>query len=286
MDLTCKKCGSTFRAAVSLPLTSPVRVACPRCEYQMVLKPRTASGMHPVPEPAPPPPPTQLPRRRLAAIADEPRPFRQFLGDHLARLGFEVQYFETGEPALDFVRSTRADLLIVNVYMKGKLGVEVTEEIKADPALHHTRVILIGALFRANRFRANPTNLYGADEYIEEQVPEREFRQILHKLFPNIGEVADEVPLEPREYDEARRLARLILSDIIIYHASKVEQGIRNDNFFEILREEIDEGRQYYDSRVPLRVRRDTEIYVETLQQFVQMKREEMDKLRTGTDTL
>jgi response regulator RpfG family c-di-GMP phosphodiesterase len=252
----------------------------------MVLKPRTASGMHPVPEAAAPPPPTLLPRRRLAAIADEPRPFRQFLGDHLARLGFEVQYFETGEPALDFVRSTRADLLIVNVYMKGKLGVEVTEEIKADPALQHTRVILIGALFRANRFRANPTNLYGADEYIEEQIPEREFRQILHKLFPNIGEVADEVPLEPREYDEARRLARLILSDIIIYHAQKVEQGIRNNNFFEILREEIDEGRQYYDSRVPLRVRRDTEIYVETLQQFVQMKREEMDKLRTGTDTL
>jgi response regulator RpfG family c-di-GMP phosphodiesterase/DNA-directed RNA polymerase subunit RPC12/RpoP len=284
MDLTCKKCGSTFRAAVSLPLTSAVRVVCPRCEYQMVLKPRSASGMHPVAElssPPPPPPPTQLPRRRLAAIADEPRPFRHFLGEHLRRLGFEVQYFETGDPALEFVRSTRADLLIVNVYLKGKLGVEVTEEIKADSALEHTRVILIGALFRANRFRANPTNLYGADEYIEEQIPEKEFRQILRKLFPQIGDT--EVPLEPREYDEARRLARLILSDIIIYHAAKVEQGIRKDNFFDILREEIEEGRQYYESRVPLRVRRDSEIYMETLQQFVQMKREEMEKFRTGT---
>jgi len=281
MDLTCKKCGSTFRAVVSLPLSSPVRVACPRCEYQMVLKPRTGSGMHPMTELAPPPP-TQLPRRCLAAIADEPRPFRKFLGEHLRALGFEVQYFETGEPALEFVRNTRADLLIVNVYLKGKLGVEVTEEIKADSMLEHTRVILIGALFRANRFRANPTNLYGADEYIEEQIPEREFRQILHKLFPQIGDAAEDVPLEPREYDEARRLARLILSDIIIYHAQKVEQGIRNNNFFEILHEEIEEGRQYYDSRVPLRVRRDSEIYVETLQQFVQMKREEIEKLRTA----
>ena len=34
---------------------------------------------------------------------------------------------------------------------------------------------------------------------------------------------------------------------------------------------------------VPVRVRRDTEIYTETLQQFVQMKREELDRLRTGT---
>jgi response regulator RpfG family c-di-GMP phosphodiesterase len=282
MDLTCKKCGSTFRAAVTLPLITPVRVACPRCEYQMVVKPRTASGMHPIAESVLAPP-QRLPRRRFAVIADEPRPFRQFLGDHLRRLGFDVQYFETGEPALEYVRSTRADLVIVNVYLKNKLGVEVTEDIKADPSLEHTRVILIGALFRANRFRANPTNLYGADEYIEEQIPEKEFRQILHKLFPQIGEAIDDVPLEPREYDDARRLARLILSDIIIYHASKVEQGIRHDNFFEILHEEIEEGRQYYDSRVPLRVRRDTEIYMETLQQFVQMKREELEKLRTGT---
>ncbi|HEX6158956.1 MAG TPA: hypothetical protein VF111_02245, partial [Thermoanaerobaculia bacterium] len=54
--------------------------------------------------------------------------------------------------------------------------------------------------------------------------------------------------------------------------------GIRDNNFFEMLREEIDEGRQYYESRVPMRVRRDTEIYTETLQQFVQMKREELER--------
>jgi response regulator RpfG family c-di-GMP phosphodiesterase/DNA-directed RNA polymerase subunit RPC12/RpoP len=285
MDLTCRKCGSSFRAAISTPLLMPVRVACPKCAYQMVLKPRTASGMHPVAEDAaqtPPPAPTRIPRRRLAAIADEPRPFRAFLGDQLRRLGFEVAFFETGDPTLEFVRRTRAELVIVNVYLKGKLGVEVTEEIKADPALDATRVILIGALFRANRFRANPTNLYGADEYIEEQIPEKEFRQIIRKLFPEVGDTS-ELLIEPREYDEARRLARLILSDIIIYHAAKVEQGIRDNNFFDVLRAEIDEGRQYYESRVPHRVRRDSEIFTETLQQFVQMKREELARLRTGT---
>jgi len=267
MELTCRNCGSIFRAAVASPLTTPVRVACPNCGNQMVLKPRGASG---------------IARRRLAAIADEPRPFRHFLGEHLRRLGFDVQYFETGDPTLEYVRATRADLVIVNVYLKGKLGVEVTEEIKADRTLDHTRVILIGALFRANRFRANPTNLYGADDYIEEQIPEKEFRQIIRKLFPEVGHT-EEYPVEPREIEEARRLARLILSDIIIYHAGKVEKGIRDDNFFEVLRDEIDEGRQYYDSRVPQRIRRDTEIYTETLQQFVQMKREELQRLKTGT---
>ncbi|MCU1246036.1 MAG: cheY40H-3 [Acidobacteria bacterium] len=312
MDITCKRCGSQFRAAVQLPLSAAVRVVCPSCQNQMVLKPAPAAGAPPPevqprsvqPASAPPPdrpsaaaavpqsegaplgrmPAPGAPRgsRRLAAIADEPRPFRSFLGEQLRRLGFDVEYFETGEPTFEYVRRVRADLAIVNVYLKGKLGVEVTEDIRADPSLSNTRVILIGALFRANRFRANPTNLYGADEYIEEQIPEKEFRQIIRQLFPEVGHTA-ETPIEPREYDEARRLARLILSDIVIYHAAKVEQGIRDNNFFDVLKEEIDEGRQYYESRVPFRVRRDTEIFTETLQQFVQMKREELDKLRTGT---
>jgi response regulator RpfG family c-di-GMP phosphodiesterase len=232
-------------------------------------------------------PPSRKPalKKRAAAfavIADEPRPFRTFLAEHLQRLGFEVSMFETGDTALEFVRRSQADLAIVNVYLKGKLGVEVSEEIKNDPTLTHARVILIGALFRANRFRANPTNLYGADEYIEEAIPEREFRQIIHRFFPDVS-VSEEMPVETLEYAEARRLARLILSDIVIYHPTKVDQGIRDNNFFDVLRPEIEEGRQYYDSRVPMRIRRDTEIFSETLQQFVQMKREEIGRLRTGT---
>jgi len=282
MELTCKQCGSKFRAALELPLTRAVRVACPSCGSQMVLKPPpvgSAPGASPESSPVAAPRPTaaQGPPKRIAAVADEPRPFRQFLGEHLRRLGFTVEYFETGDPTLDFVRKTRAELVIVNVYLKGKLGVEVSEEIKADPTLSKTRVILIGALFRANRFRANPTNLYGADEYIEEQIPEKEFSQIIRKLFPEVG-ATSEIPIEPREYDEARRLARLILSDIVIYNAAKVERGIRENNFFDVLRDEIEEGRQYYDSRVPFRVRQDTEIFNETLQQFVNMKREELQR--------
>jgi hypothetical protein len=50
--------------------------------------------------------------------------------------------------------------------------------------------------------------------------------------------------------DQARRLARAILSDVAIYNREKVEAGIKNDNLFEILTEELEEGRQHYNSRV------------------------------------
>jgi CheY-like chemotaxis protein/DNA-directed RNA polymerase subunit RPC12/RpoP len=282
MELTCKQCGARFRAAIPEPLTRAVRLACPSCSNQMVLKPApdAVAGSPAVANQRSSDAAANTQKRRTAVIADEPRPFRAFLAEHLRRLGFDVTTFESGEHAFDFIRRSRADLAIVNVYLKGRLGVEVTEDIRADDTLEHTRVILIGALFRANRFRANPTNLYGADEYIEEQIPEKEFRQIIRKLFPQVGHT-EEMPVEPKEYDEARRLARLILSDIVIYHPGKVEAGIRDDNFFEVLKNEIEEGRNYYESRVPLRVRQNTEIFSETLQLFVRMKREEGSGLMT-----
>lgn len=48
----------------------------------------------------------------------------------------------------------------------------------------------------------------------------------------------------------ARRAARAIVSDIAIYNREKVEQGIREDSIFELLAEEIEEGRTHFNERV------------------------------------
>jgi hypothetical protein len=50
--------------------------------------------------------------------------------------------------------------------------------------------------------------------------------------------------------EQARRLARAIISDVAIYNREKVEQGIKNDNIFDLLLDELDEGRQHFKSRV------------------------------------
>lgn len=51
--------------------------------------------------------------------------------------------------------------------------------------------------------------------------------------------------------EQAKRLARAIISDVALYNKEKVESGIKNDNIFEILQEELEEGRQHFLSRVP-----------------------------------
>lgn len=50
--------------------------------------------------------------------------------------------------------------------------------------------------------------------------------------------------------DQARRLARAILSDIALYNQEKVVEGIRSDSIFELLVDELEEGRQHFASRV------------------------------------
>jgi hypothetical protein len=50
--------------------------------------------------------------------------------------------------------------------------------------------------------------------------------------------------------DLAFRLARAIVSDIALYNQDKVAEGIKNDNIFEVLAEELLEGREHFQTRV------------------------------------
>jgi hypothetical protein len=49
---------------------------------------------------------------------------------------------------------------------------------------------------------------------------------------------------------QAKRLARAVISDVALYNREKVEKGIRDDNIFELMNDELEEGRQHFISRV------------------------------------
>ena len=50
--------------------------------------------------------------------------------------------------------------------------------------------------------------------------------------------------------DRARQLARAIASDLSLYHEKKILEGIERDTLFDVMRDEIEEGRALYKSRV------------------------------------
>jgi len=57
------------------------------------------------------------------------------------------------------------------------------------------------------------------------------------------------MPLIENE-EAARRLARAIASDLSLYNEEKVVEGIQKDSLFDLISEEIEEGRALYKSRV------------------------------------
>lgn len=52
------------------------------------------------------------------------------------------------------------------------------------------------------------------------------------------------------EKQKAARLARAIASDISLYNEQKIVRGIEQDNLFEVLKDELEEGREHYKTRV------------------------------------
>jgi len=63
----------------------------------------------------------------------------------------------------------------------------------------------------------------------------------------------------------ARRLARTILSDILLYNQAKVKEGIEKDSLFDVLSEELAEGRKYYESMVDTTLRQNTNFFNEAI---------------------
>ena len=62
-------------------------------------------------------------------------------------------------------------------------------------------------------------------------------------------------------HERAKRLARLIVSDIIIYNQDKIVEGIKQDTLFDLLKEDIEVGRAYYGKNIDPAVAEHTDYF-------------------------
>ena len=65
--------------------------------------------------------------------------------------------------------------------------------------------------------------------------------------------------LDPHE--RAKRQARIIVSDLILYNQGKVVEGIKNDSLFELLEADLQVARKYYDRVVDPTVTQQTDYF-------------------------
>jgi len=96
------------------------------------------------------------------------------------KAGYEVLTAEDGEAALSLARAQRPPLVLLDLNMPVKSGYEVCEEIRSDPDLRGTYIIMLTAKGQESD-RAKGVAA-GADEYITKPFSPRRLGQRLVEI--------------------------------------------------------------------------------------------------------
>jgi two-component system, OmpR family, alkaline phosphatase synthesis response regulator PhoP len=110
----------------------------------------------------------------ILVIDDEPYILRS-LSYLLQREGYEVETASNGEEGLQRVRSLHPPLMFLDIMMPRMNGYEVCEQVKQDPSLENTYVIMLSA--KGQQIDRERGLLGGADEYMTKPFSPREVAQ-------------------------------------------------------------------------------------------------------------
>lgn len=219
---------------------------------------------------------------------------RELIRDILGRARYEVLETSSGREALVLLEKHHPPLALLDVGLSQMFGFEVCEVIKRNESLKSIKVILVAAIHSKNGYRREPNTLYGAEDYIERHRLQSELLSKVEYLLDKKETVPsgeepedtviqlshDEDLLPPHadrsvvssnspEHESARRFARIIVSDIALYNSERVNEALQKDNFYEILKEEIEEGKKLYNERVLASVRNNTDYFHDALEAYV-----------------
>lgn len=220
----------------------------------------------------------------LAAI-EEIRPDVALLDVALPSMyGFQVCEAVRKNPAL----SSKL-ILIASIYEKTRYKRAPMSLYGADDYLekHHIPDTLVGMIYK----------LVSGQKRVDEGVPQAEEGETFLEPFFGAGVVAQEETREVLKRSEesetsaapvsqalelsdshanARRFARNIVSDILLYNQEKVDEGVQNGLFYEFFANDIAEGKGLYEQRIPADIRRETTYLDEALTEMVDRRKAEL----------
>src|SRR5512141_2199756 len=102
--------------------------------------------------------------RTKLLLADDSITIQKVVGIIFASEDYELTIVNNGDAALAKAREVEPDVLLVDAVMPGKTGYEVCEDIRRDPALKGTPILLLTGAFEP--FDEGKAKQCGADEFI------------------------------------------------------------------------------------------------------------------------
>ncbi len=80
--------------------------------------------------------------------------------------GYRVLTLDSGDRAVEFAKSEKPDLILLDIVMPGKNGCEVCKELKDDKTTSPIPVIVFTAQYPEEEYVKTNTEEIGADDYV------------------------------------------------------------------------------------------------------------------------
>lgn len=310
MKVKCPKCGTVYALPESAKEKEAIKLKCKKCATVFGVKIKKEV----------PPPEKKVVREEFKPdyvkilVAHESEDVASKMKEDLMRFGADVLLAKDGVEAIETMEAEKPHVAVLSVVLPRIFGYEVCELAKKRESLKDIKIILITSTYDTHRFRREPEDLYGADDYIDfpfetrallEKIerltglrlipPSQEVQQKEVKIPEKKKEVVEKPPFEKKisveegfsleacdpqdrpEVEKAMRLARVIVSEINLYNPEQVERGIREGNFYELFEKDIAEGRKLYEQRVPPHIKEKYPDFLKIeLEKFIAKKKKEL----------
>ncbi|MFL5771893.1 MAG: response regulator transcription factor [Flavisolibacter sp.] len=144
------------------------------------------------------------PMQRKVLIADDEPDIIEILKYNLEKEGYQVYTAKDGDEALHKARQMQPDLIVLDMMMPRKNGIEVCELLRAQPAFTETLIMFLTALSdEATQLKGFST---GADDYVSKPVSTSVFVSKVNALFRRINKphshiiTVDSLVIDPEKF--------------------------------------------------------------------------------------
>jgi len=357
----CPKCSARYRVDAERIGPEGAKLRCTKCSAVFLVRAPQAAPAAAEEVAAPTPqqetaPPREYDRTRLVLIADPDESRGKACAEAVESWGLQAHLVHDGVEAMMAIQRLLPSAVVLDAALPKMFGFQVCEVVKRNDSLRETVVVLVGAIHHQTRYRRDPSDLYGADVYIEQPdlpdgleavlregglpmgggapstqtpeptptpapepvvakmpeptpepvvasapepsptpeappapelslespvadadaEPEFEFDPPDTETTPestpapvaNVAEPADgdEDPEKTEERERARRLARIAVSEMLLYQPEKFEQATRDGNLEQVLDLEIQEARALLRQRISEEVRAEADFVMDELE--------------------
>jgi len=141
---------------------------------------------------------------RKVLIADDEPDILEILKYNLLNEGYEVVTAKDGDEAVEKARRNNPDLIVLDVMMPKKSGVEVCKLLRAQPAFKETLIIFLTAISdEGAQIKGLET---GADDYISKPISPKVFISRVNALFRRLNKtdikilIIDNMTIDPERF--------------------------------------------------------------------------------------